>query len=127
RIVWDRVNGTVRGRAGAQRLAVTSGGTIPDRGLYTVNLLEDGRRVGELDEEMVYETRPGENFILGATTWRVADITASQVLVTPAPGEPGKPALWKRDAEDRLVELGGGLGRCLREVHHAPRGKAAEG
>src|SRR5438270_892084 len=126
RIVWDRVNGTVRGRAGAQRLAVTSGGTIPDRGLYTVNLLEDGRRVGELDEEMVYETRPGENFILGATTWRVADITASQVLVTPAPGEPGKLAFWKGDAEDRPVELGQALGRFLREVRSAPAEKAEE-
>jgi hypothetical protein len=89
RIVWDRVAGTVRGRAGAQRLAVTSGGTIPDRGLYSVNIFDDGRRVGELDEEMVYELRPGETFILGATTWRCVDITPQQVLVSPAPGESG--------------------------------------
>src|SRR5207302_7669931 len=87
RIVWDRVTGTVRGRAGAQRLAVTNPGTIPDRGLYTVNIFEDGRRVGELDEEMVFETRPGESIVLGASTWKVVDITPSQVLVTPAPGE----------------------------------------
>ena len=86
RIVWDRVAGTLRGRAGAQRLAVTNPGTIPDRGLYTVNLVDNGRRVGELDEEMVYESRVGETFILGASTWRVVDITPSQVLVTPPPG-----------------------------------------
>src|SRR5690349_12854639 len=98
RLVWDRVAGKVRGRAGAQRLAVTNPGTIPDRGLYSVNLLEDGRRVGELDEEMVYETRVGETFILGASTWRIAEITPSQVLVTPAPGEPGKIAFWEAEA-----------------------------
>ncbi|MDQ6921826.1 MAG: DEAD/DEAH box helicase, partial [Candidatus Dormibacteraeota bacterium] len=101
RIVWDRIKGTVRGRAGSHRLAVTNPGTIPDRGLYTVNLLEDGRRVGELDEEMVFETRPGESFVLGASTWKVADITASQVLVTPAPGEPGKIAFWHGDSLSR--------------------------
>src|SRR5437867_3969379 len=82
RIVWDRVTGKLRGRAGAQRLAVTNPGTIPDRGLYSVNLAEDGRRVGELDEEMVYETRVGETFVLGASTWRIVDITPSQVVVT---------------------------------------------
>ena len=116
RIVWDRVNGKLRGRAGAQRLAVTSGGTIPDRGLYTVNLLDDGRRVGELDEEMVYETRPGETFILGASTWRVAEITNAQVLVTPAPGEPGKLAFWHGDTESRPLELGRALGKTVREL-----------
>ena len=96
RIVWDRVAGTVRGRAGAQRLAVTSGGTIPDRGLYSVNIFEDGRRVGELDEEMVYELRAGEMFILGATSWRCVDITPQQVLVLPAPGEPGQARVLAR-------------------------------
>ena len=116
RIVWDRVAGKVRGRAGAQRLAVTNPGTIPDRGLYTVNLLEDGRRVGELDEEMVYETRVGETFVLGASTWRIAEITPSQVLVTPAPGEPGKIAFWKADAPSRPVELGAALGKMVREL-----------
>nr|MDQ6919261.1 DEAD/DEAH box helicase [Candidatus Dormibacteraeota bacterium] len=117
--VWDRVEGRLRGRAGAQRLAVTSGGTIPDRGLFTVNLLDDGRRVGELDEEMVYETRPGENFVLGASTWRVVEVTPSQVLVAPAPGEPGKLAFWKGDSESRPVELGRALGTMIRELRAA--------
>ena len=125
RIVWDRVEGRLRGRAGAQRLAVTSGGTIPDRGLYTVNLVEDGRRVGELDEEMVYETRPGENFVLGASTWRVVEVTPSQVLVTPAPGEIGKLAFWKGDSESRPVELGRALGIEIRELRSAGPEKAA--
>jgi ATP-dependent Lhr-like helicase len=116
RLVWDRVEGTVRARAGAQRLAVTSGGTIPDRGLYTVNLLADGKRVGELDEEMVYELRPGETFVLGATTWRAADITPSQVLVTPAPGEPGKIAFWHGDALGRPAEVGRAIGQTVREL-----------
>ncbi|HXL46711.1 MAG TPA: helicase-related protein, partial [Candidatus Binatia bacterium] len=116
RIVWDRVAGTIRGRAGAQRLAVTNPGTIPDRGLYTVNLVEDGRRVGELDEEMVYESRVGETFVLGASTWRIAEITPSQVLVTPAPGEPGKIAFWKADAPSRPAELGLALGKMVREL-----------
>ncbi|TMD73611.1 MAG: DEAD/DEAH box helicase [Chloroflexi bacterium] len=116
RIVWDRVAGKVRGRAGAQRLAVTNPGTIPDRGLFTVNLADDGRRVGELDEEMVYETRVGETFVLGASTWRIVDITPSQVIVTPAPGEPGKIAFWKADAPSRPVELGAALGKMVREL-----------
>src|SRR5205807_2045333 len=96
RVVWDRARGTVRGRSGTQRLAVTNAGTIPDRGLYPVTLFDDGRRVGELDEEMVYEMRPGETFVLGATTWRVAEITPTQVQVTPAPGEPGRTAFVER-------------------------------
>ncbi|MDQ6743360.1 MAG: DEAD/DEAH box helicase [Candidatus Dormibacteraeota bacterium] len=125
RIVWDRIKGTVRGRAGSHRLAVTNPGTIPDRGLYTVNLLEDGRRVGELDEEMVFETRPGESFVLGASTWKVADITASQVLVTPAPGEPGKIAFWHGDSLSRPAELGRGLGELTRELRSLPA-EAAE-
>src|SRR5207302_521987 len=119
RIVWDRVAGTVRGRRGAQHLAVTNPGTIPDRGLYTVNLVEDGRRVGELDEEMVYESRVGETFVLGASTWRIAEITPSQVLVTPAPGEPGKIAFWKADAPSRPAELGMALGKMVRELRSA--------
>jgi ATP-dependent helicase Lhr and Lhr-like helicase len=116
RIVWDRIAGKVRGRAGAQRLAVTNPGTIPDRGLFSVNLVDDGRRVGELDEEMVYETRVGETFVLGASTWRIVDITPSQVMVTPAPGEPGKIAFWKADAPNRPVELGAALGKMVREL-----------
>ena len=125
RIVWDRVAGTLRGRAGAQRLAVTNPGTIPDRGLYTVNLVEDGRRVGELDEEMVYESRVGETFVLGASTWRIAEITPSQVMVTPAPGEPGKIAFWKADAPSRPVELGAALGKMVRELRSVQPDAAA--
>jgi ATP-dependent Lhr-like helicase len=125
RIVWDRANETIRARAGAQRLAVTNPGTIPDRGLYTVNLFEDGRRVGELDEEMVFESRPGENFVLGASTWRIADITPNQVLVTPAPGEPGKIAFWHGDSLSRPPELGRALGALTRELRRMAPDKAA--
>ena len=110
RIVWDRVDGVIRGRAGAQRLAVTSGGTIPDRGLFGV-FLPDGTRVGELDEEMVYESRPGETFLLGASTWRIEDITPERVVVTPAPGEPGKMPFWHGDGPGRPLELGRAIGR----------------
>jgi len=116
RIVWDRMAGTVRGRSGAQRLAVVSGGTIPDRGLFTVNLLDDGRRVGELDEEMVYELRVGETFVLGATTWKTAEITQSQVRVVPAPGEPGKITFWHGDALGRPIEVGRAVGALTREL-----------
>ncbi len=126
RIVWDRVAGTLRSRQGAQRLAVTNAGTIPDRGLYSVNLLDDGRRVGELDEEMVFETRVGETFVLGATTWRIADITTSQVLVVPAPGEPGKVAFWHGDSLPRPVELGRRLGAMTRELVHSNPETAAQ-
>src|SRR5207249_1364628 len=126
RIVWDRVTGKLRGRAGAQRLAVTNPGTIPDRGLYSVNLAEDGRRVGELDEEMVYETRVGETFVLGASTWRIVDITPSQVIVNPAPGEPGKIAFWKADTPSRPVELGAALGKMVRELRSVSPAAAAK-
>jgi ATP-dependent helicase Lhr and Lhr-like helicase len=124
RVVWDRVAGTLRGRAGAQRLAVTSGGTIPDRGLYAVTLFEDGRRVGELDEEMVFEIHAGEVFVLGATSWRVADITPTQVQVTPAPGEPGRVAFWHGDSMGRPIEVGQALGRSLRELAEADENSA---
>ncbi len=126
RIVWDRINGTLRGRAGAQRLAVTSGGTIPDRGLFTVNLLDEGSRVGELDEEMVYELRVGETFVLGATTWKAVEITQSQVRVVPAPGEPGKIAFWHGDTLGRPVEDGLALGRLTRELLSKPQAEATE-
>ncbi|HEX6487511.1 MAG TPA: DEAD/DEAH box helicase [Candidatus Dormibacteraeota bacterium] len=116
RLTWDRLNDRLKARPGAQRLAVTNAGTIPDRGLYTVNLLEDGKRVGELDEEMVFESRVGETFVLGASTWRIAEITQSQVLVTPAPGEPGKIAFWKGDTPARPAELGRSLGALVREL-----------
>ncbi|GLW15875.1 DEAD/DEAH box helicase [Streptomyces sp. NBRC 13847] len=122
RLVWDRVARTVTGRPGAQRLAVTSGGTIPDRGLFGVFLAgsdsgkSGGRRVGELDEEMVYESRVGDVFTLGTTSWRIEDITRDRVLVTPAPGVPGRLPFWKGDQLGRPLELGRALGAFLREV-----------
>ncbi len=117
RLVWDRVGGTVTGRPGAQRLAVTSGGTIPDRGLFGVFLVgEKKSRVGELDEEMVYESRVGDVFTLGSTSWRIEDITHDQVLVTPAPGQPGRLPFWKGDTLGRPVELGRALGAFTREL-----------
>ncbi|MGH9136498.1 MAG: DEAD/DEAH box helicase, partial [Acidimicrobiales bacterium] len=118
RVVWDRVAGVVRGRSGAQRLAVTNPGTIPDRGLFGV-FLPDGTRVGELDEEMVYESRPGETFLLGASTWRIEDITHDRVVVTPAPGQPGKMPFWHGDGPGRPLELGRALGAFVRELRHA--------
>ena len=124
RIVWDRVHGVLRGRAGAQRLAVTSGGTIPDRGLYGV-FLPDGARVGELDEEMVYESRVGETFLLGASTWRIEDITHERVVVTPAPGQPGKMPFWHGDGPGRPLELGRALGEFVRGVRAEGPGSAA--
>jgi ATP-dependent Lhr-like helicase len=125
RIVWDRVNDVVRGRAGAQRLAVTSGGTIPDRGLFGV-FLPDGARVGELDEEMVYESRPGETFLLGASTWRIEDITHERVIVTPAPGQPGKMPFWHGDRPGRPLELGRAVGAFVRELRRLPAEQATE-
>ena len=115
RVVWDRVSGVLRGRAGAQRLAVTNAGTIPDRGLFGV-FLPDGTRVGELDEEMVYESRVGETFLLGASTWRIIDITFDRVVVTPAPGELGKMPFWHGDGPGRPVELGRAVGQLVREL-----------
>ncbi len=115
RVVWDRVEDVIRGRAGAQRLAVTSGGTIPDRGLFGV-FLPDGTRVGELDEEMVYESRPGETFLLGASTWRIEEITFERVIVTPAPGEPGRMPFWHGDGPGRPYELGQAVGTFLRKI-----------
>ncbi|MBW3651528.1 MAG: DEAD/DEAH box helicase, partial [Actinobacteria bacterium] len=115
RVVWDRVEGTLRPRPGARMLAVTSGGTIPDRGLFGV-FTPEGSRVGEFDEEMVYESRVGENILLGATTWRIEDITRDRVVVTPAPGQPGKIPFWRGDAVGRPFELGRALGEFLREV-----------
>jgi ATP-dependent Lhr-like helicase len=121
RIIWDRVTGVIRGRPGAQRLAVTSGGTIPDRGLFGVFLASAGegrqpRRVGELDEEMVYESRVGDVFVLGASSWRIEDITPDQVLVTPAPGQPGKLPFWHGDTPGRPAELGRAIGAACRSL-----------
>ncbi|HEY1285170.1 MAG TPA: DEAD/DEAH box helicase, partial [Solirubrobacterales bacterium] len=115
RIVWDRTKGTMHGRKGARQLVVTNAGTIPDRGLYGVHL-PDGRRVGELDEEMVYEARPGQTFLLGATTWRIEDITRDRVIVTPAPGLPGAVPFWKGDGVGRPAELGRAIGAFAREA-----------
>jgi len=123
RIIWDRVAGTIRARPGAQRLAVTNGGTIPDRGLFGVFLATDAggdgrqpRRVGELDEEMVYESRVGDVFVLGASSWRIEDITPDRVLVTPAPGQPGKLPFWHGDTPGRPAELGRAIGAACREL-----------
>ncbi|WP_458780985.1 Lhr family ATP-dependent helicase [Arthrobacter sp. D3-16] len=136
RIVWDRNAGTIEGRPGAQRLAVTSGGTIPDRGLFGVYIIgtelegsaaasadgkpapapKGGRRVGELDEEMVYESRVGDVFALGATSWKIEDITHDRVLVSPAFGQPGKLPFWKGDSLGRPVDLGRALGAFVREL-----------
>src|SRR4029077_362141 len=115
RLVWDRVNDRLRARDGSKRLAVTSGGTIPDRGTFGV-FLPDGARVGELDEEMVYESRPGETFLLGASTWRIEDITFERVIVTPAPGLPGKMPFWHGDGPGRPLELGRAVGELIRTV-----------
>jgi ATP-dependent Lhr-like helicase len=123
RVVWDRVQGRVRGREGAQRVAVQSGGTIPDRGLFGV-FLPDGGRVGELDEEMVYESRVGECFVLGASTWRIEEITVDRVVVTPAPGEPAKTPFWKGEKPGRPLELGRALGKLAREVNALPAERA---
>jgi ATP-dependent helicase Lhr and Lhr-like helicase len=115
RIVWDRAAGTMHGRRGARQLVVTNAGTIPDRGLYGVHL-PDGRRVGELDEEMVYEARAGQTFLLGATTWRIEEITRDRVIVTPAPGAPGAVPFWKGDGIGRPAELGRAIGAFAREA-----------
>ncbi|WP_205473535.1 ATP-dependent helicase [Nocardioides sp. SYSU D00038] len=127
RVVWDRVTGQLTGRPGAQRLAVTSGGTIPDRGLFGVFLVGGegpGKRVGELDEEMVYESRVGDVFALGATSWRIEDITHDRVLVTPAPGVPGRLPFWKGDALGRPAELGEAIGSFTRELAALPQARA---
>ncbi|MGI5203170.1 Lhr family helicase [Spirillospora sp. CA-108201] len=125
RLVWDRVTGVLRDRPGAQRLAVTSGGTIPDRGLFGVFLVgEKASRVGELDEEMVYESRVGDVFVLGASSWRIEDITPDRVLVSPAPGQPGKLPFWHGDTLGRPAELGRALGSFTRELAALPQEEA---
>jgi ATP-dependent Lhr-like helicase len=116
RIVWDRTAGVIRGRAGGRRLAVTNAGTIPDRGLFGVYLIDGGGRVGELDEEMVYEARAGQTFLLGASTWRIEEITRDRVLVSPAPGVPGAVPFWKGEGVGRPYELGEAIGKTSREL-----------
>ena len=119
RVVWDRTTDSITSRNDARVVAVTSGGTIPDRGLYGVFLAGEesgkGRRVGELDEEMVYESRVGEVFLLGASSWRIEEIKPDRVVVSPAPGEPGKMPFWKGDGIGRPIELGRAIGAFLRE------------
>jgi ATP-dependent Lhr-like helicase len=127
RIVWDRVQDTIRARKGAFQLAITNAGTIPDRGLYGVHL-PDGRRVGELDEEMVYEARAGQTFLLGASTWRIEEITRDRVIVTPAPGAPGALPFWRGDGVGRPAELGKAIGEFSRwAVDQEPATLIAEG
>ena len=129
RIVWDRKRGVVRAREGTQRVVVQNAGTIPDRGLYGVFLAGAegaGRRVGELDEEMVFESREGDVFVLGATSWRIVGITHDRVLVEPAPGEPGEMPFWKADRGGRSVELGRAIGRLTRELAGLPAEAARE-
>ncbi|WP_433688555.1 ATP-dependent helicase [Micromonospora carbonacea] len=118
RLVWDRAADVLTGRPGAQRLAVTSGGTIPDRGLFGVFLAgaERAARVGELDEEMVYESRVGDVFLLGSSSWRIEDITPDRVLVSPAPGQAARMPFWKGDQLGRPVELGRAIGARVRAL-----------
>ncbi|HZL94152.1 MAG TPA: hypothetical protein VFB99_10925, partial [Vicinamibacterales bacterium] len=128
RITWDRVQGTIAGRTGAKRVAIANAGTIPDRGLYRVFLAGADRpmRVGELDEEMVFETEVGDTFTLGASTWRVEEITHDRVLVSPAPGEPGKMPFWHGDQAGRPVELGMAIGKLVRDLRSTPRNAAID-
>lgn len=119
RLVWDRLTDVLSARPGAARLAVTSGGTIPDRGLFGVFLADadgPGRRVGELDEEMVYESRVGDVFTLGTSTWRIQDITYDRVVVVPSPGEPGRLPFWRGDSPGRPAVLGAAIGGFYREI-----------
>ncbi len=129
RITWDRVAGTISGREGAKRVAIANGGTIPDRGLFGVFLIGAGpgaARVGELDEEMVFESRAGETFVLGASSWRIEEITHDRVLVSPAPGEPGKMPFWKGDRAGRPLELGLAIGRLMHDLLRLPPAAAVD-
>jgi ATP-dependent Lhr-like helicase len=129
RLTWDRLKGTLSAREGARRVAVINGGTIPDRGLYGVFLIGErgpGARVGELDEEMVFESRVGETFLLGASSWRIEEITHDRVIVSPAPGEPGKMPFWKADAAGRPLELGRQIGELVRSLRALPPAAAIE-
>jgi ATP-dependent Lhr-like helicase len=129
RLTWDRTLGRLTAREGAKRVAVINGGTIPDRGLYGVFLIGErgpGARVGELDEEMVFESRVGETFLLGASSWRIEEITHDRVLVSPAPGEPGKMPFWKAEAAGRPLELGRYIGEMIRTLLQIPPASAIE-
>ncbi|UCF68220.1 MAG: DEAD/DEAH box helicase, partial [Acidobacteriota bacterium] len=125
RITWDRLSGMLHARRGARVVAVTSGGTIPDRGLFGVFLASTAGgksvRVGELDEEMVFESRPGDVFLLGASSWRIEEITHERVIVSPAPGEPGRMPFWHGDRPSRPVEFGRVIGQLTRQLQHRSR------
>ena len=123
RITWDRVSNKLTARQGSQRVAIVNGGTIPDRGLYGMFLAgaTKGARVGELDEEMVFESRQGDTIILGASTWRIEEISHNRVVVSPAPGEPGKMPFWRGDSAARPVEFGRHIGEMSRELLRLPR------
>ncbi len=126
RITWDRTRNLITPRAGVKRIAILNGGTIPDRGLYGVFLAGSSKpvRVGELDEEMVFESRTGDTFILGASTWRIEEITHDRVLVSPAPGDPGKMPFWHGDRAGRPLEFGRRIGALVRELREMPRSVA---
>ena len=129
RLTWDRLENTLNAREGARRVAVINGGTIPDRGLYGVFLIGErgpGARVGELDEEMVFESRVGETFVLGASSWRIEEITHDRVIVSPAPGQPGKMPFWKADAPGRPLEMGRNIGELVRTLRHLPPAAAVQ-
>ncbi|MGF1642340.1 MAG: DEAD/DEAH box helicase [Thiotrichales bacterium] len=125
-LVWDRATDSLSPRKGAALLVRLNAGTIPDRGLYAVHLGADGARLGELDEEMVFETKPGDNILLGASTWHVEQITRDRVIVSPAPGEPGRLPFWRGDGPGRPIELGRALGAFLRELDAQPARRASE-
>ncbi|MGI4827352.1 MAG: DNA glycosylase AlkZ-like family protein [Janthinobacterium lividum] len=127
RVTWDRQRNWITPRGGAKRLAILNGGTIPDRGLFGVFLSGSASkpiRVGELDEEMVFEARTGDTFILGASTWRIDEITHDRVLVSPAPGEPGKMPFWHGDQAGRPIEFGKRIGALVRQLRELPRSVA---
>ncbi|MCC7365223.1 MAG: DEAD/DEAH box helicase [Dehalococcoidia bacterium] len=124
RVLWDRATDVLSSRRDARTIAVVNAGTIPDRGLYGVFLGDGGPRVGELDEEMVYESRPGETFMLGATTWRIEQITRDRVIVSPAAGEPGKMPFWKGDGVGRELDFGRAIGAFTRELDALPEERA---
>jgi ATP-dependent Lhr-like helicase len=124
RLAWDRARDVLSARAGAKMLSLLNAGTIPDRGLYAVHFGEGGPRIGELDEEMVYEARRGETFFLGASSYRIEAITRDRVIVSPAPGEPGKIPFWRGDGPGRPIELGRALGRFTREISEMGREEA---
>ena len=129
RLTWDRLKHEVTAREGARRVAVINGGTIPDRGLYGVFLVGErgpAARVGELDEEMVFESRVGETFLLGASSWRIEEITHDRVLVSPAPGQPGKMPFWKADSAGRPLELGRHIGALVRALRQTPAAAAIQ-